>query len=174
MWGLPHLRLGVPPWPDLGWGIPQTWDGVPSYLYLGQSTPLPEMGYPPCNGEQTDLPKYNKKVLLCERKRHTARRVESAHYVALCNGGTPSQVLGGGTPSQVGGYPISGQGGYPISGRGGTPISGLGGVPRVPPPPLRPDLGWGTPTPRPDLGWGTPPPDLRDGVPRPTIYVRER
>ena len=28
-----------------------------------------------------------KKVLLRERKRHTARRVASARYAALCNGG---------------------------------------------------------------------------------------
>ena len=107
----------------------------------------------------------NKKVLLRERKRHTARRVTSARYAALCNGGvpwvggTPSQV--GGTPSQVGGYPISGPGGYPILGQGGYPISGRGypisvlGVHWVPPP-YRP--GWGVPwvTPYPDLRWGTP------------------
>ena len=31
--------------------------------------------------------KLNKKVLLRERKRHTARRVASARYAALCNGG---------------------------------------------------------------------------------------
>ena len=31
----------------------------------------------------------NKKVLLRERKRHTARRVARARYAALCNGGVP-------------------------------------------------------------------------------------
>ena len=60
----------------------------------------------------------NKKVLLRERKRHTARRVASARYAALCNGG------GGVNPSQVGGYPV------PCLGRGGTP-SQVGGVPHL-------------------------------------------
>ena len=74
---------------------------------------------------------YNKKVLLRERKRHTARRVASAHYAALSNGW-------GGTPSRP----------------------GWGGVPWAPPhhPDLEwgtphPDLGWSTP--HPDLEWGT-------------------
>ena len=58
----------------------------------------------------------NKKVLLRERKRHTARRVASARYADLSRGGTPSHVRGvprpmsgrGGTPSHVrgGGYPV--------------------------------------------------------------------
>ena len=91
-----------------------------------------------------------KKVLLRERKRHTARRVASARYAALCNGGggthlrsggTPSQVWVGGTPSQVRGVPHlrSGWGGVPHprsrwgvphfkSGFGGYPISGWGGT----------------------------------------------
>ena len=95
--------------------------------------------------------KNNKKVLLRERKRHTASRVASARYAALCNGG--------------GGYPISGRGGYPVSGLwlGGTP-SQVGGVPH-----LRsggtpsqvwggtmgtpPDLRWGTSLPRPGMGY---------------------
>ena len=93
----------------------------------------------------------NKKVLLRERKRHTARRVASARYVG---GGTPSQVQGGylipgregGTLSQDGGlphprsgavphprsgggYPVPGQRGYPIPGWGWYPILGLGGYP---------------------------------------------
>ena len=50
--------------------------------------------------------KYNKKVLLRERKRHTARRVGSAHYAALSRGAVPRPGLDGG-----GGYPIPGQGG---------------------------------------------------------------
>ena len=54
---------------------------------------------------------HNKKVLLREHKRHTARRVASARYAVLSNGG-------GGTPSSHGG------GGYPIqSWWGGTPSS---------------------------------------------------
>ena len=36
----------------------------------------------------------HKKVLLRERKRHTARRVASARYAALSRGDTPSQVRG--------------------------------------------------------------------------------
>ena len=54
-----------------------------------------------------------KKVLLRERKRHTARRVASARYAALSNGG--------------------GAGGYPIQswwGEGGTPIQSWWGVPK--------------------------------------------
>ena len=46
----------------------------------------------------------NKKVLLRERKRHTARRVASARYAGV---GYPIQSWWGGTPSShVGGYPI--------------------------------------------------------------------
>ena len=120
----------------------------------------------------------NKKVLLRERKRHTARHVASAHYADLSRGGTPSQIsgypipgpggypipgLGRGTPSQVqgvphprsGGYPIPCLGGYPISGPGGTP-SQVWGVPRVPPHHL--DLAGVPPTS--DLRWGTPLPNI--------------
>ena len=59
-----------------------------------------------------------KKVLLRERKRHTARPISS----------TPSAVLSrvGGTPSLVG-YPTSGWGGYTIA-RWGYPISGWGTI----------------------------------------------
>ena len=117
----------------------------------------------------------NKKVLLRERKRHTARRVSSARYAEG----------GGVTPSQVGGYPVPGLGGtlfqvwegrvgyprsrgYPVPGLGGFPIqTWSGGYPRYPltwdgvPSNLR----WGTPLP--DLGWGTPPSQTWDGVPPP-------
>ena len=61
----------------------------------------------------------NKKVLLRERKRHTARRVTSTPSAVLTRGGTPSQVQiqTGGTPSQVQvqtvGYPHPLDGGYP-------------------------------------------------------------
>ena len=58
----------------------------------------------------------NKKVLLRERKRHTARRVASARYADLSRGGTPSHVRGGG------GYPV------PCLG-GGTPSHAWGGTP---------------------------------------------
>ena len=97
----------------------------------------------------------NKKVLLRERKRHTARPVVS----------TPSVVLPGYPP---GGYPVS----YPPRGGPGTPPGGVwvppGGV-RVPtsPPggyPVRYPPGgvrvppWGGP--------GTPPGGTRSGTPR--------
>ena len=71
--------------------------------------------------------KWNKKVLLRERKRHTARRVASARYAAPSGGGTPSHS--GGYPSHVlmveGGYPgqVLMWGGYPPPSRpsqGGT------------------------------------------------------
>ena len=109
----------------------------------------------------------NKKVLLRERKRHTARRVASTCYAALSNpdlvGGYPIQTwlgvswvpptiqtwLGrGGTPSRPGwGYPRYPQpsrpgwaGGYPIqTWLGGTPDF-VGGTPDTPPP-SRPRLG---------------------------------
>ena len=85
----------------------------------------------------TELNK-NKKVLLRECKRHTARRVGSARYAALSSGwgGTPSQGgtparswWWGGTPSWVGctssqvwRVPQSGLG-------GGVPHPGVGGTP---------------------------------------------
>ena len=118
--------------------------------------------------------KRNKKVLLRERKRHTARGVASARMCSIpCPGGDPVPGLGG-IPS------LPGQGGYP---RYHPPIQTWDGVP-----PPRPDLGWGTPpqarpgmgyppgqtwdgvTPQPDLGWGTPfpgPGQTWDGVPPP-------
>ena len=104
----------------------------------------------------------NKKVLLRERKRHTARRVSSARYAG---GGTPSQVQGvprprsGGVPCprfqgvshpRSGGYPVPGLGGYPIPGSRGYPIPGLGEYPI-------PGLDGGG-VPHPDLVRGVPPP----------------
>ena len=85
----------------------------------------------------------NKKVLLRERKRHTARRVVSTPSVVLPGyppGGVPSQVPPRGVPGQVppqGGTRSGTPGGYPVrSPRGGT-RSGTppgGGVPgQVPP-----------------------------------------
>ena len=124
--------------------------------------------------------KRNKKVLLRERKRHTARCVASTRCAALSGGGgesgsrsrggTRSQVQGG-TQSQVwGGTQSQVQGGYPIPGLGGTPSRpGQGDTPGTPPP--RPgmgyspylDLGWVPPYL--DLGWGTPLPRPRMGYP---------
>ena len=98
---------------------------------------------------------FNKKVLLRERKRHTARHVASARYVG-----------GGVTPSSHGGYPPPSRPGQ------GTPHHpDLARVtPHHPdlariPPPSRP--GWGTPHPRPGMGYPSHHQDLI-GVP-PTI-----
>ena len=110
----------------------------------------------------------HKKILLRERKRHTARRVASTTSVVLTQrggvhhlrsrsrwgvphprsrrevphpwpGGTPSQVQTGGTPSQVWMGGLPHPWGYPS----------LAGVPHCP------DLGWGTPPPS-GPGQGTP------------------
>ena len=90
----------------------------------------------------------NKKVLLRERKRHTARRVVSTPYVCPTwvpprGGGTRSGTPPGGVPSQVppqGGYLVR----YPRGGtQSGTP-PGVpsqvppGGVPGQVPPPAAP------------------------------------
>ena len=127
-------------------------------------------------GDQSSHRIFNKKVLLRERKRHTAHHVASARYAALCNGGRGYPISGRGYPISGKGYPVQclGRGGYPIPGVGGYPISGLGrGVPQVQtwdgvPPHLR----WGTP---PDLRWGLPgnlgtlPTRTWDGVPPPHL-----
>ena len=105
----------------------------------------------------------HKKVLLRERKRHTARRV--AALPGWWRGGYPVQVwMVGGTPSQVCGVPWPGLdgGGYPVPGVGGYPdlARGYPGYPLY-----HPDLARVPPPPTPDLGGGTPyHPDL-DGVP---------
>ena len=137
----------------------------------------------------------NKKVLLRERKRHTARHVASARFA---DGGTPSSHGWGGYPIQswMGGTPCprSGlRGGgvlHPILNRGYPRVSSLGwggGYPGLPPIPgldrglsrsddrggtpvlildgVPPSAEWGTP--RPDLVWGTPYLDLGWGPPRP-------
>ena len=81
----------------------------------------------------------NKKVLLCECKRHTAHRVSSAPRCAG-GGGTRSQVWGGVTQSQVrGGSQSQVWGGTPSQVQGGTPSQVLGGTPS------RPGHGGGTP-----------------------------
>ena len=123
----------------------------------------------------------NKKVLLRERKRHTARRVASARM-----GGTPSSHGGGylgyppPPPSRPGrGVPhpvMMGQGtqGTPIQTcLEGTPSSHGGQYLGYPPPPSRPD--WGVPpsiqtwlgAPHPVIVGGTPHhnPDLAGGHP---------
>ena len=80
--------------------------------------------------------KGSKKVLLCERKRHTARHVASARYaggggypVPGPRWGTPSQVWGGPHPRSRGGTLSQVWGDYPITGPGGTPSQVRGGTP---------------------------------------------
>ena len=95
----------------------------------------------------------HKKVLLRERKRHTARRVASARYATLGGGGTPSSHGGWGVP-------------HPVMVGGGTISShGWGVVPRVPSPTIQtwpggtPSShcgGWGGVTPSSHGGWGVP------------------
>ena len=108
----------------------------------------------------------NKKVLLRERKRHTARCVASDRYGG---GGYPIQSWWGGTPSSHGG------------GTRGTPHLELGwGTP------LHLDLGWGTPHlgwstpqtgmgyPPPDLGWASPPKMVDKVKTLPSVILRMR
>ena len=112
---------------------------------------------------------FNKKVLLRERKRHTARRVANARYAG--GGDTPSSH-GGGYPIQswwVGGYhPVMVKGTPSSHGRGYLIQSWwVGGTPGNPPRP-----GWGTPPPS-RYGRGTPllhHPELA-GVPPSTIQT---
>ena len=118
-WGTNPPRHGVPPqrwgtsWTwgtPQRWGTPQTWDtppghGVPPPTWDGvPPLPRPEMGYPPQNvnrqtpvktvpSRHTTYADGNKKVLLRERKRHTAHRVAST-CCAVPVGGTPCPDLG--------------------------------------------------------------------------------
>ena len=100
----------------------------------------------------------NKKVLLRERKRHTARRAASACYAALSRGVPHPRV--GGVPQARSwwGYPIPGQGGTPSQGGGGTQSCLDGGG--IPQPGL--DVGGYLGTPYPDLArvGGTPVPPI--------------
>ena len=125
----------------------------------------------------------NKKVLLRERKRHTARCVASACYAALSPDvgwrGYPIQSWMGGTPYHEGwGPPSAGWGtpcldlgrGYPHLDLGrGYPLCTWDGVPPC-------QEGWDTPQSTPGMGvpppiwtWVTvhPPPCQLDGVPSP-------
>ena len=116
----------------------------------------------------------NKKVLLCERKRHTARRVASAPYAGWGGypiqswwgrvypiqswEGTPIQSWwGGGTPSSHGGEGVP----HPVMVGGGYPIQSWWGYPGCPPPSRPGPSGypWGTPL-HPDLA-GVPPPTIK-------------
>ena len=96
----------------------------------------------------TKMLMWNKKVLLREHKRHTARRVASAHSAAVSwpGGGYPHPVLigGGGTPSipdHGGVYPHP----VPIGGGARYPLISQMGI--SPPPSAR----WGYP---PLARWG--------------------
>ena len=126
----------------------------------------------------------NKRVLLRERKRHTACRIASAHFADL----SPDRGGGGGwgyhIQSWMGGVTASSPGWgvpHPVFDGGGVPhpvLNGVlhhvldGGVPQDIPilildgvPPIQtwdrvpPSAEWGTSS-HPDLGWGTPCPDL--------------
>ena len=94
----------------------------------------------------------NNKVLLRERKRHTARPVASARY-ARGGGGIPFSHDGGVPhPVMVGGTPPPSRPGPGVGDGGGT---------------------MGTPH-HPDLGWGTPPTQTWDGVtPPPPPMVKQ-
>ena len=101
----------------------------------------------------------NKKVLLRERKRHTARRVASARYAALM-GGVPRVPPHHPDLARV--PPTPGMGYLPPS----RPVRGT-------PPHPRPGMGYPTPSSRP--GWGTPPPTQTwDGVPPPPTNVNRQ
>ena len=139
---------GVPPPPrrDLG-----TETGVPPYPRRDLETET-EVHHTLPPVKQTD-----KKVLLRERKRHTARRVASARYAALSNGWV------GGVPPTIQTWP-----GYPPPlGWGTPPPSRPGRVPPTPgmgyPPPSRPV--WGTSPPQTWDEVPPPPPQTWDGVP---------
>ena len=114
--------------------------------------------------DQTQNP--DKKVLLRERKRHTALRVVSASFPdGWGRGGTPSNLGWGGVP----GNPLLILDGVPPSAEWGTPHPDLewGYLPSRPgwgtPPLSGPEMGYPPPPsaewgiPHPDLGWGTTP-----------------
>ena len=101
---------------------------------------------------QYQLHPLNKKVLLRERKRHTARRIASTCYAVPVGGTPPSWDL-----TWIGGYPLPrevppSQVGYPhLDLEKGTPCLDLGrGYPHL-------DLTRGYPPPPPGPGKGYPP-----------------
>ena len=110
---------------------------------------------------------FNKKVLLRERKRHTARRVASTRCAALSNpnmvGGVPGPRSRGVPRPRSGGYSVPSLGGrgVPSPRSGGTP-SKVWGV-------SHPDLVWGGysgyPLPLPGPGMGYPLPGTGMGYP---------
>ena len=112
---------------------------------------------------------HNKKVLLRERKRHTACRVASARFAYLSpyGGGGAARVpnqswMGMGTPSILIFDGVTPH----LSAGWGTPHLDLRwGTPYL-------DLGWGTPCP--DLGWGTPPPRKCGHTENITLILRLR
>ena len=128
--------------------------------------------------QRTSINLFNKKVFLRERKRHTARRVASARYAALCNGGGGDGVLPGhGVPPRhevppwTWGTPKT----WGTSPRWGTPLRWDTPYPDLRWGTLHLDLGWGTPLPRPGMGYPLPrpemgyPPDLGRGTPHPDL-----
>ena len=93
------------------------------------------------------------RVLLRERKRHTARRVAYARYAGGGGGDTPSSHGGGGVPHPVQHHTWDGV--PPPSRPSWVPPTIQTWLGSPPPPPSRP--GWGTSPP--------PPPQTLDGVP---------
>ena len=145
---IPSPGGGVPH-PRSRWGYPwvkyypiQSWmERYPIQSWMGYPPPTPSKtgwGIPLAKTE-----KINKKVLLHECKRHTARCQASAYYAGLSpNGG------GGVTPSSPGWED-------PVLtwklGKTPPPVQTWDGV--HPPPPR--SVGWGTPSPS-KTGWGIP------------------
>ena len=125
-----------------------------------------------CNKKLETIYIQNKKVLLHERKRHTARHVASTPYVILTGYPQAGYPPGQGTPQQgipPAGYPQEGTpchgtplAGYPPPGYPppgyppcqGTPLAGLGKVP----PPSCPMAFWEML--QSIMGYGYPPPPL--------------
>ena len=129
----------------------------------------------------------NKKVLLHERKRHTARRIASTRY-ASGGGGLPHPVMVGGDPIQswLGGYPIQSWWGVPhpvmvgvphpvmVGGTLGTPSRpGQGGYHGSGVPPTIHTWDGVPPTHRPETGY--PPPTSVDRLKiLPSLILRMR
>ena len=152
--------------------VPEVWSGYPVQVFFSRTTscifrsPLMKLSlkqgiYEMLLIKQQKQLDLTKKVLLCECKGHTDRRVASACYAALSSG------LGVWHPRSQG-YPIPGWGGTLARSWwwGGYPIPGLG---------VHPIPGWGTPVR--SWWWGVPHPSrgypsqvlmVGMGVPHPT------
>ena len=152
------------------------------FCYYTENNCSPIMHTPRINAsqpiERKHLHKFITRRSFCVNARGTnARRVASAHYAVLCNGG------GGwkwGAPWDMG-YPLTwGIPGHGVHPRDGVPLPEMG-YPRLemgyPPTqtwyglPPYPDLRWGTP-PRPEMGYS--PTQTWDGVPSPPTQTWDK